>query len=205
MKEYANLNDYELIYMISENIEDARDIMYKKYFPLIRKMAFKYYKTGKNYGLGLEDFIQEGYIGLFEALTKYTDDRNCLFYTFLYITISSKMNNLLRINCSGKAKLLNQSLSLYDTFDSDNEGSLIDIIEDKNALLPDTEIMKDEFFNKLKDSLYTLPMKYSCILELKMNGFTNKSISKLLDINIRTVSNSMNIIRKRINSLKNYL
>ena len=33
--EYQDLNDYELINYISENIEEANDIIMKKYYPLV--------------------------------------------------------------------------------------------------------------------------------------------------------------------------
>ena len=34
---YREFNDYEILYLISENHDDIFDILYKKYYPLIKK------------------------------------------------------------------------------------------------------------------------------------------------------------------------
>ena len=39
--DYKNINDYEVLYRIEEKDDYAEDIMYKKYFPIIRGIASK--------------------------------------------------------------------------------------------------------------------------------------------------------------------
>ena len=38
---YKNINDYEVLYMIRENSDDARDLIFQKYSPIIKKIANK--------------------------------------------------------------------------------------------------------------------------------------------------------------------
>ena len=45
--DYREFNDYELISHIRENIEEANDILYNKYKPLIESNARKLLKTSK--------------------------------------------------------------------------------------------------------------------------------------------------------------
>ena len=45
---YKNVNDYEVIYMIRENDEDAERLMYEKYRPLLYKYVNKYYSLVSN-------------------------------------------------------------------------------------------------------------------------------------------------------------
>ena len=40
---YKNVNDYEVIYMIRENDENAEKLMYDKYSPLLYKYVNKFY------------------------------------------------------------------------------------------------------------------------------------------------------------------
>ena len=40
---YKKYNDYELIYMIRENDNDSYDILYNKYLPVMKSIAFNYY------------------------------------------------------------------------------------------------------------------------------------------------------------------
>ena len=79
MKEY---NDYELLYMISENNEEAEEILYNKYRPIVEMKASRYLKVGKKLGLESNDLIQEGLVGLNDAIKKYDNQKDTLFYSF---------------------------------------------------------------------------------------------------------------------------
>ena len=66
--DYKKINDYEQLYLISENDDNSMAVIYEKYKPIVSAIAKKYYSK-TNYHCGdLDDFIQEGYIGL---------DRSC--------------------------------------------------------------------------------------------------------------------------------
>ena len=151
MKEYLDLNDYELMYMISENDEDAKEIMFKKYQPIVYKFAKKYYQIGKNYGLELDDVIQEGYVGLYIAINNYKEDKNCLFYTYASITIASKLKNLIKTHSTNKHLALNNYISLNSYVDNEEcDSELVDFIEDSKEVLPDVEAEIQDFYNKIK-------------------------------------------------------
>ena len=181
MKEYNDLNDYELMYMVSENDEYAKDLMYDKYKPLIVNMACKYYQIGKRMGLEIDDFIQEGYYGLFKALSNFSESKDCLFYTYALKSINSKMYNLCTRNDNKKNQVLNNSISLNRNLNNDTETSLIDMIQDKNSPNPWDNIDNTELYRVLKENIYGRPLMEGAILELKLNGFNNASISILLD------------------------
>ena len=68
MKTYADLNDYEIIYMIGENDEIATAMMYQKYTPIIQKGARRLEKYAKELGIEKEDLEQEGYAALSSSI-----------------------------------------------------------------------------------------------------------------------------------------
>ena len=71
---YNDYNDHELLYMICEASEDAMNIMYEKYKSIIELKASKYRTLGKRVGLEYNDLIQEGMVGLSEAIKSYKDN-----------------------------------------------------------------------------------------------------------------------------------
>lgn len=197
MKDYSNLNDYEIMYMVAENDDSAKELMFEKYKPIIEKYARKYYAVGKNFGLELDDFIQEGYFGLYCALSNYTPFKNTIFYTYAIISIKSKMNNLLINSSNGKSSVLNNSLSLNQYLDEDGT-TLFDFIEDKNALIPDIEVERKELVAEIKRNIYELQLDESIVFELKFNGFSIKDISKLLSISEQKARNILSRVKKKL-------
>lgn len=198
MENYKDLNDYEIMYMVSENDESAKELIYEKYRPLIYKLAYEYLKKGKKYGLELDDFVQEGYFALFCAMKNYTEDKNCLFYTYAMVSIKSKMQNLIVRNSTFKNYILNNSVSIFQKLNIDNENTLLEVLEDKNAVLPDWIVEEREFESYIKDIMYEMPVEESYIFELKLNGFSIQNISNLLGVSTRIVNNALLRIRKKL-------
>lgn len=191
---YKNYNDYEIIYMISENDDDALNILYHKYEPIVRSYAKKYAYAAKNYGLEIDDLIQEGLYAVHKALSTYKDTHNTLFYTYVDFCIRGRMSNLLRLSNSKGSLSLNSSLSLNETATDGCE--YLQLISDKNSINPQNELLLYEETELIKTYLYSIEIEDACILELKMNGFKTGEIAKLLEFEKVYLS-------KRIYRLKN--
>lgn len=198
MLEYKDLNDYEIIYMVSENDENARDLIFKKYEPIAVAMAKKYSGIGKKYGLEIEDLIQEALIGLDTAMKSFDTKNNALFYTFAIITMKNKILNCINSNSSNKQKSLNQSISLFTEVSNDGNNELIDYIEDKNTPLPQKIVVDRDLENIIRKFMASLEFSTSCIFELKMNGFSNNDISELLDCTKREIIYKTTFAKKRL-------
>jgi RNA polymerase sporulation-specific sigma factor len=85
-------NDYELLYLISENDDTALDIMFQKYIPLIktriRSFKIKYW----NY----EDFLQEGLLMLHRAIQTFNPESRKTFNKYFDLILQRKFIQLLR-------------------------------------------------------------------------------------------------------------
>ena len=185
--------------MVSENDEYAKDLIYSKYKPLIVNMAYKYYKIGKKFGLEMDDFIQEGYFGLFQALSNYSHYKDCLFYTYALRSISSKMHNLCVKNNTKGNQTLNNSISLNKSIGEDNDISLEDIIEDSKSPNPWCLLDNYDFYKALKNLVYGDSLIESSVLELKLNGFKIISISNLLDVSRHLVEKKLSRLKGKLN------
>ena len=67
-------NDYELVYLIKEESEEAMDLMMRKYDPLIKSVVSYYFKKFNNFKIDFDDMLQEARIALFIYLKRYDRD-----------------------------------------------------------------------------------------------------------------------------------
>lgn len=196
MKEYKDFNDYELMYMVSDNDELALSIIYDKYTPVIKKIARKYLSEAKAIGLDYDDLVQEGYIALSKSIRFYNADNVSLFYTYVIRSIVGAIINLLRSGNTLKNTTLNNSLLLSSS--NSDDICLYDVIADPNAVLPESVCLEYAFLDDIKKYMYSLSFDNSMIFELVFNGFSNKDISCLLDLSYNTVYNAIYYVRKKL-------
>ena len=84
---YNDQNDYELLYLVSENNEDAKELFYKKYKPIIEMKASKYKKYAESKGYDFNDLVQEGMIGLSQAINDFSEQKDVQFNTFANFSV----------------------------------------------------------------------------------------------------------------------
>lgn len=199
MVNYKNFNDYEIMYLVGENDEFANNILLNKYRPVIVKAASKYYSEASRYGLEMDDLIQEGYIGLYDAMKNYNSNMNVLFYTYAMISIFSKIMNCVKMRKAQKHACLNQSISLSQPISNLSEDMiLLDVLEDTHTLSPACYVEEMELEENLKSFILSLDDLHSSVFELKLNGFKNGDIGTLLDISPKNVTNILYKLRKKL-------
>lgn len=196
---YKEYNDGELLSYIKEQNEDANELMFVKYRPLIKSLAQKHYSKNNNKGLELSDLIQEGMIGLSYAISSYKDNKDTTFYTYAKTCIERKMLSVLKGATRLKNKILNESLPIENDND---EFNIIDIISD-DTLNPLNMIInyeqEQEIYVLAKEILTTLELQ---VFELKMSGFDYKEISDILDIDVKKVDNALQRIKNKFKKNK---
>lgn len=201
MRDYKQYNDYELIYMVGENNEDAFSILYDKYQPLLKKYAGQYYQFYKHYGVEYEDLCQEAYLAFDRAIRYYREDGETLFYTFLCIAVRSRILNYVKGFQTKKNSIYLDAYSL-DQVALGSDQSLGDYLEDPSALDPEREYSMGEISIQVHQFCLNLDDTTGQVFELYWNGFSNFEISQLLEIDLTKVLLSLRKIRRR---LRNYL
>lgn len=196
--DYKTINDYEQLYLIGEKDEDSINTIFEKYKPIVVSIAKKYYSKS-NYHCGeLDDFIQEGYIGLDKAIKSFKEGYNVLFYTFCLVCIERQIKGF----CRGFSALKNENINTALSLDLEREENikLLDSYKDDSICSnPDHFLEEITNFNKLIKFKNDLTFKQSLIFELRYNGFKYKEISKLLDIPISTVDNCIHVCKQKLN------
>ena len=187
-------NDFELVSLIRENNEEAREILYNKYKPIIvKKSTDQIYKLG-SYGMEINDLIQEGYIGLDNAINCFNEKENTSFYTFALLCIDRQIITYIKKNTNNKAMVLNDAINLDDGKEylfrdnTDIEGSFINKEDAK------------EFINLICDSLSDIEKK---VFSLKLEGYDIGEMANLLNKDTKVIYNTLHRIKYKIKLIMN--
>ncbi len=199
MQNYSQYNDYELVYMVQEENENAYQILYDKYQPLLRQIASRFFSAYRQFGVEYDDLYQEANLALTKAIHAYQASSNTLFYTFACITVQSKLKNFIKVSTSQKCLFHQRMVSLYEVIsDKQNDLMLIDTIVDPVAVDPVSELEKKSLVQQLFQFSLSLNIVQSQIFELKTAGFRNIDIASLLGMSLKDVSNYIYRIRRKL-------
>lgn len=202
--EYRDFNDYELLSYIGECNEEAGEILYKKYQPLITAVATRMYSQIKNKcGIELSDLIQEGMVGFSYAIQSFDEANGAMFYTYAKTCIERKIISTIIASQRLKHRILNESIS-FNAETEHKEQMDIDAFLLDNSMNPEKLLISTEEEEELQHKIYyRLSDQERQILELRVNGFTYIEIANLLDISKKKVDNTIQRIRTKLRKLEN--
>lgn len=199
--EYKEYNDYELLNYIHENHEEASNILYQKYKPYIQKCARKLYPYVKSSGADLNDLVQEGMLGLTNAITHFNEQNENTFYTFATTCIRRKMLSLVVATKRLKNKILNESISI-DSVDDIGDAYSLDYLFGDETSNPENVLMNSEYESYLMDfAKEKLTSLESAVFELKMSGFGYREISELLDKDVKVIDNALQRMKLKLKEI----
>lgn len=196
---YKDYNDYELVSMIAEADEDAEKIIYEKYKPLIIQTAKKYIPYFQNKGVEIADLIQEGYIGLSEAIKNFKDNKDAKFSTFAVLCVERQLKSYLTTANRQKHHYLNNSISLYEK----SESPLIEILASDEQNPIHYVVNKDNIKNILNELYSKFTDIEKQVFELKMANFSNNEIAEILDLTYKQIDNTTQRIKQKVKQVVN--
>lgn len=199
---YSELNDNELVYLCCENNEDAYNFIIAKYKPVILSIVKQYMKELNIIGSEVNDFYQEGLIGLLTSINTYDENKDTTFYSYATKCIKNNMLSSVRKSFSQKSKILNNSYSLdkmidetnldfYDVFSDERNNPLNILFEEEEG-----KILLNKLNNKLSDSERE-------IFDYKLAGLSNSEISEKINKSKKYVENTIFRITKKYKELIN--
>lgn len=146
---YRDYNDFELIDQVNES-EEANEILFKKYKPLIIRIAKKNYNPNNSNGLDLNDLISEGMIGFSTAINTFKPDKDAIFFTYAKTCVERKIISAVLSSNRLKHRILNESISMEES-DEDSVG-LKNILGD-NSLNPEKLVITNETILELLETV----------------------------------------------------
>ena len=197
--EYKELNDFELLTFVRENSEEANNLLFKKYKPLIEVNARRLLKYCKFNGLEFLDLVQEGMLGLSKAIDTFNETKQTSFYTYAKTCIERKQLSLIVSSQRQKHKLLNESVpfEIYD--DGKDEIKTIDSFLVDNSYNPENVVEDLENINELKEKISKILTSFEYeVFELKIAGFNYTEIAEILDKDKKQIDNAIQRIKSKI-------
>ena len=200
---YREFNDNEILSYISENNEEAIEIIYEKYKPLIKKIANNLFKKYcKNTGLELSDLVQEGMIGLHSAMNHYKENKDTLFYTYAKTCIERRIISTIIAAHRQKHKILNESIS-FEVNLRDSDLNVDVFLRDDNTNPENIVIDKENSFELMNEIEKSLTPYEQQVLQLKLDGFDYKETAGILDKNPKDIDNAIQRIKTKIKKILN--
>lgn len=198
---YDDLNDHELISMVRESSDEAKEILFKKYLYIINIEMKKYTGMAKVLGYDYNDLYQDALLGLSDALTSYRDDKNCSLASFITLCVDRKLQVAIKKAGRIKNQLLNESLSLEHIYSS-YTAPLKDLLSDNMENDPLENIVKEERKEELvKQIKNALSQNEYEVYSLMVNGLKYDEIATLLNKDLKQVDNAIQRIKNKIKKI----
>ena len=155
-----NVDDVLLAKRVTERDEEAFKILYEEFFHALLSVACKYVEIEEP-----RDIVQDTFFKLWSAPQKFLHINDMRFY--LYRSVQNQCLNYIR-----------------DKKVEDNYRNKTEVITEDyfyNALL------EEEIFIRLRQAIDELPEKYRNVINLNLEGLSDKEIAEKLDITIDAV------------------
>ncbi len=198
---YENVSDEELIKRYRTGEHGIIDYLMEKYKNLVL------IKTRSLFILGgdSEDLIQEGMIGLFQAVNDYDFGRDASFATFAELCISRKVYNAIKASNDKKHSFLNNYISFFGT-ENDDKDNMLPMIEQ----LPGGDEQDPERFvltNELRDELERAfkedltPLERECF-GLYITGMKSGEVAKIIGKSAKETDNAIQRAKKKLKKIR---
>jgi RNA polymerase sporulation-specific sigma factor len=198
-------NENELVVMAQSGDETALEKLICSYMGFIHYIARNYFlKDGDQ-----QDLIQEATIGLLEAIKAYNAETEVKFRNFAFLCIKRELDSAVSKSNRKKRQVLNNAISIYSSTDDDitQAGRSYQIGENfikTEKDTPENSLLEKEGLRELtvflQSELTNLEQK---VLLLRLQGFSYREITCILEIQSKAVDNAIQRIRKKVmNSYK---
>lgn len=179
------LDDYELLYLASENNEEAIKELLNKYYKNLYLKSLKYNPSKSN----IDDFLNESTLALYDAIYNYKD--NVKFITYLNTCLENKLHNYKNILNRKKHSILNNAINIDD----------IEQVRD-NTFNPEIILYNEECYIELKNKIIdNLNYQEELVFLLKEQGFSYNEISMILGKKLKTIYKYIYNIKKISNKI----
>ena len=178
-----NLSDEQLVLQYKNGNALAFDEIYNRYKGLVKYFCRNLFLIGAE----SEDMVQEGMLGLFNAVSSYSEGQSS-FSTYATVCIKNKLLSAVKKYSNNKNSVLNNTVSAQG----------LDGLQIFTNTPEDFVLLKEngkELKNKLTPQLSTTEIK---VLKLFLEGLSYVEIAEKTGVKIKSVDNALTRARKKI-------
>ncbi len=207
MEAFYKKSDEELIALIRTGQPELMDVLLDRYKNLVRKSANAMFLVGGE----TEDLIQEGMIGLFQAIRDYRPEKEANFYSFARLCISRQIIHAVTASQRKKHQPLNTYVSLDAPVMDVGEGTkeqeagervgrtLAEQLKMPDAQDPEQLLLQRERVDQLsvfiKEKLSELEQE---VLYFYLQGYEYRQIARAMEKSPKTIDNALQRIKQKL-------
>lgn len=188
-KKECNASDEVLVSLAQNNDTDALTELIRRYLPLIRRKAGGYTTSSAD----RDDLIQEGLIGLLNAVKTFSVAKGAGFKTYCYVCVQNRMLTELEKRFSNKQQALQNYVPLEELDSSVGSGE----IDDPFRIVAAQE-SHDLLMEKAKTLLSGLEQE---TLSLYLSGHSYEEMARQLNLTTKAVDNALQRVRRKLREM----
>lgn len=196
LKTDQELSDSQLLFLIRESNEDAKDFLYEKYSPMIHKEINRVKNIAYTLGIDYADLSQEAMLGFSNAINYYNEDEPVKFLTFAILCVRRKLYNLFKKHTTNKNSFLKATLTERENEDNlsyiENLSDLIGY-EPLNKMITEESI--EETVRLIKEKLSDNEKK---ALLYNLEGKTVEETAKKMKMTSKQIYNLLYRARQKL-------
>lgn len=183
---FEEMPDELLQELAARGDQPAEEALILRYSYVVRSCARPLFLAGGD----SEDLIQEGLLGLLDAVREFKPSRDATFATFARVCIRNRLRSAIRRAGRGKHLPLNSSLS----WESDD-------VEQRLSAPPSPEELviareeRSEGLERMKEGLSHLERK---VLDHYLDGLSYEEIAQAVGKDVKSVDNAVQRIRRKL-------
>jgi RNA polymerase sporulation-specific sigma factor len=199
MIDYTKMTDEEVVECSKAGETEATDYLLRKYNGLVKAQAHTLYLIGAD----TEDLIQEGMIGLLQAIRGYNPEIGSPFFSFAKLCISRQVHTAITASSRKKHSPLNESISFNTPTNQDSQVTLGDTLQDLEEFTnPEQMILMEESVSNIKklfvQKLSTMEQE---VLQDYLNGIGYVEIAERMGKSPKSIDNALQRIRQKLKSV----
>ena len=194
------MDDLEYLALKAKNNDKALQDLFKLLFNDIKKMSSQLFIAGSDES----DIVQEARIGLWKAVMDYRPDAGMSFKNFS-VNVCIKRHLITSVSHANRKKFIvhNSAASLDTPISYDcEEATLSDIIQDHTYDMQSDYADRESYAKHRSLLVEHLTRLEINVLDLYIQHYTYKEISKELGVKMKAVDNSLSRVRAKAQSLQ---
>lgn len=193
------LSDNELMMLVQDNIEEARDEAYNRFSYIVDIIINKYKRGAYYFNVDMEELRQEALLGFADGLASFNQNKNTSVRTFITLCVERRITNYLRKYDTDKMRQVVKSYSL--DLELGEDATLKDVIGD-NRENPSITVESKENIDQLKRRINEkLNKPEKEVYNLLINDYSYEDMATILNMDIKKVYNYVSKIRSKIKEI----
>ena len=198
--DYKSINDEELIHMVREESEDAKDILYEKYKYIIDIELRKYKRIAYALAYDVSELSQEALVGFADGINNYREDKEASLSSFITLCVDRRLQVAIKKAGRLKNQMMKEALSLEEEYNASSQ--LKELLSDNSENDPLENMLKEENYNELKKRIKEeLSDSEYEVYTYMINGLKYDEIANLINKNLKQVDNTIQRVKSKIRKI----